>query len=248
MADSALVTTGQLIVVGLAVGMAACVQVLAGFGFALLCMPIMTLAIPVEKAVVVSTLLSAGTTSWQSWFLRKDADGSLVKRLTIAAYVGMPLGMVILEIVPDTGLKVVLGVSVLIATLMLVRRIDLRHVGNGMDVAAGFTSGVLATSLSTNGPPLVFDLQARHFPPERFRATLSAVFALCNFGALALFTGRGKITGEGVHAALVALPAWVIGQAIGWPLRKHVHGERFRYLVLGLLALAGTTTIVFAVV
>lgn len=248
MADSSPVTTAQLIVVGLAVGVAACVQVLAGFGFALLCMPIMTLAIPVQKAVVVSTLLSAVTTSWQSWFMRKDAEGQLVRRLTIAAYVGMPLGMVILEVVSDTGLKIALGVSVLIATLLLARRIDLRHVGVGLDASAGFLSGVLSTSLSTNGPPLVFDLQARHLDAARFRATISAVFALCNVGALALFIYRGKITGEGLHASAVALPAWLVGQLIGWPLRKHVHGERFRVMVLVLLALAGTTTIVFAVV
>ena len=248
MADSALVTTAQLIVVGLAVGVAAFVQVLAGFGFALLCMPIMTLAIPVEKAVVVSTVLSACTTSWQSWFLRKDAEVPLVKRLTASAYVGMPLGLVILEVVPDTSLKIVLGVSVLLATLMLARRLDLRHVGNGMDVGLGFVSGVLNTSLSTNGPPLVFDLQARHLDAVRFRATISAVFALCNFGALALFIGRGKITQEGLHAAAIALPAWLVGQLVGWPIRKHLHGERFRVMVLVLLALAGTTTIVFAVV
>lgn len=248
MADSAPVTTAQLIVVGLAVGVAAFVQVLAGFGFALLCMPIMTLAIPVEKAVVVSTVLSALTTSWQSWFLRKDAEGPLVRRLTLSAYVGMPLGLVILEVVPDTSLKIVLGVSVLMATLMLARRLDLRHVGRGMDVGLGFVSGVLNTSLSTNGPPLVFDLQARHLDATRFRATISAVFALCNVGALTLFIVRGKITSEGLHAAAIALPAWLVGQLIGWPIRKHMHGERFRVMVLVLLALAGTTTIVFAVV
>lgn len=248
MADSAVVTTAELIVVGLAVGVAAFVQVLAGFGFALLCMPIMTLAIPVEKAVVVSTLLSSMTTSWQSWFLRKDAEPPLVKRLTLSAYVGMPLGLVILEVVPDTSLKIALGTSVLLATIMLARRLDLRHVGPGMDIGAGFVSGVLNTSLSTNGPPLVFDLQARHLEAARFRATISAVFALCNVGALALFIGRGKITWDGIHAALIAIPAWVVGQAFAWPIRKHIHGERFRVLVLCLLGLAGTTTVVFAVV
>ena len=241
-------TTAELIVVGLAVGVAAFVQVIAGFGFALLCMPVMTLAIPVEKAVVVSTLLSFCTTTWQSWFLRKDAERVLVRRMVISAYVGMPLGLVILEVVSDTGLKIALGVSVLIATAMLARRIDLRHVGAGMDVSAGFVSGVLNTSLSTNGPPLVFDLQARHLDAVRFRATISAVFALCNVGALSMFIARGKVTGEGLNASLIALPAWLVGQSLGWPVRKHMHGERFRWLVLVLLALAGTTTIVFAIV
>ena len=63
-----------------------------------------------------------------------------------------------------------------------------------------------------------------------------------------MFIGRGKITQEGLHAAAIALPAWLVGQLVGWPIRKHLHGERFRVMVLVLLALAGTTTIVFAVV
>jgi hypothetical protein len=109
-------------------------------------------------------------------------------------------------------------------------------------------SGVLNTSLSTNGPPLVFDLQARQLPPNEFRATITAVFALGNVVGLSLFILDGKITREGMHAALVALPAWVIGQGLGWPVRKHVHGERFRWMVLTLLFVAGTSAIVFALV
>lgn len=40
--------------VAVAVYFAAFIQVLSGFGFALLSMPIMTIALPVEKAVVPS--------------------------------------------------------------------------------------------------------------------------------------------------------------------------------------------------
>ena len=246
MADSSVVTTVQLIVVAVAIFVAAYVQVIAGFGFALLCMPIMTLVVPVQQAVVVSTLLSMITTSWQSWHLRADAVRPLVKRLSIGAYVGMPLGLLILNIVSDRSLRLILGVAVLVATALLVRRINLTHVGSGMDYGAGFLSGVLNTSLSTNGPPLVFDLQARHLDPHRFRATISATFALSNIGGLALFIADGKITRDGINASLVALPAWALGQLLGWPVRKHVHGERFRWMVLILLFAAGVSTIVFA--
>lgn len=82
--------------------------------------------------------------------------------------------------------------------------------------------------------------------PNEFRATITAVFALGNVVGLSLFILDGKITREGMHAALVALPAWVIGQGLGWPVRKHVHGERFRWMVLTLLFVAGTSAIVFA--
>ena len=241
-------TTVQLVVVAVAIFAAAFTQVIAGFGFALLAMPIMTLAVPVEQAVVVSTLLGMVSTSWMGWHLRADMDRPLAKRLTLAAFVGMPLGLWILNVVSDRALRLALGVSVLIATALLVRRINLAHVGPRLDLILGFVSGVLNTSLSTNGPPLVFDLQARQLKPNQFRATIVAVFAFSNVVALALFIAGGKITGDGVHASLIAFPAWVLGQGLGWPLRKYVHGERFRVMVLILLFIAGTTAIVFAVV
>ncbi len=248
MADSATVTTVHLVVVAIAIFAAAFTQVIAGFGFGLLAMPIMTLALPVEEAVVVSTLLSMVSTTWMGWHLRADMVRDLAKRLTLAAFVGMPLGLWILNVVSDRSLRLALGVSVLVATGLLIRRVNLAHVGPRMDVGLGFVSGVLNTSLSTNGPPLVFDLQARQLKPNQFRATIAAVFACSNIVALALFIGGGKVTNDGLHAALVALPAWALGQGLGWPIRKHVDGERFRVMVLVLLFIAGTTAIVFAVV
>ena len=240
-------TTVQLVVVAAAIFVAAFTQVIAGFGFALLAMPIMTLAVPVEQAVVVSTLLGMVSTSWMGWHLRADIDRPLAKRLTLAAFAGMPLGLWILNVVSDRALRLTLGVSVLIATALLVRRINLAHIGPTLDVGIGFISGVLNTSLSTNGPPLAFDLQARQLGPHEFRATISAIFALSNVVGLALFIADGKITADGMQAALIAFPAWIVGQGLGWPVRKHVHGERFRVMVLILLFVAGTTAVVFAI-
>jgi uncharacterized membrane protein YfcA len=239
-------TTAQLIVVAIAIFVAAFMQVLSGFGFALLSMPIMTLALPVSQAVVVSTLLGCLSTSWQAWHLRENAVRPLVKRLSLAAFVGMPLGLVILNVVADTTLKLILGCAVLTATALLIARINLKNVGPGLDIGVGFVSGVLNTSLSTNGPPLVFGLQARHLEADEFRATISMVFAFSNIVGIALFALDGKFTVDGMKAALIALPAWFIGQALAWPIRKHFHGERFRTLVLSMLFIAGVSTIFFA--
>jgi uncharacterized membrane protein YfcA len=241
------VTTAQLIVIAVAIFAASFVQVVAGFGFALLCMPIMVIAVPVEQAVVVSTLISVLATTWQAVHLREYAQVPLLRRLLIGAFLGMPLGLVILNVVSDFALQLALGISVLLATALLARNLNLTHVGPRMDVGLGFVSGVLNTSLSTNGPPLVFDLQARRLPAEQFRATISATFALGNIGGLALFVADGKITRKGIDASLVALPAWALGQGLGWPIRKHFHGERFRRMVLLLLCAAGISTILFAV-
>ncbi len=239
-------TTAQLILIAVAIFAASFVQVVAGFGFALLCMPIMVILVPVEQAVVVSTLISVLSTASQAIQLRAHAQVPLLKRLLVGSFLGMPLGLVILNVVSDFALQLTLGISVLIATALLARNLNLAHVGPRMDVGLGFVSGVLATSLSTNRPPLVFDLQARRLPAEQFRATISATFAIGSVGGLALFIADGKITRTGINAALIALPAWAVGQLLGWPVRKHFHGERFRVMVLCLLFAAGVSTIVFA--
>jgi uncharacterized membrane protein YfcA len=235
-------------VVAVAIFVAAFVQVLSGFGFALLSMPIMTLALPVKEAVVVSTLLGMISTTWQARVLRADTVRPLAKRLTLAAFCGMPLGLFILNVVSDTALRLTLGIAVIIATILLIARINLTAASNHFDYGVGFVSGVLNTSLSTNGPPLVFGLQARHLGAAQFRATISTVFALSNIVGITLFALNGKITKDGLIASAIALPAWLVGQALAWPVKRHFHGERFRNLVLALLFTAGTFTIVFALV
>jgi uncharacterized protein len=243
-----LVTTAQLIVVGSAVFVAAMMQIVAGFGFALLGVPLMTLAIEPKIAVVVSALTGVVVTTWQAVRSRADVDRVLVRRLTIAAYVGMPFGLLVFIEVNDNILRLLLGVSVLIAVVMLALRINLHHAGPRLDYAAGFVSGVLNTSLSTNGPPLVFALQARQLSPVTFRATITTVFALSNVLGLSLFIASGRITRDGLVASAITIPAMILGQAVGFPLRKHIHGERFRWLVLVLMTGAAISAIVNALV
>jgi uncharacterized membrane protein YfcA len=242
------VTAGQLIFVGAAVFLAAFTQIVAGFGFALLGVPLMTLAIEPKLAVVVSALTGVVVTTWQAIHGWKDADKPLVRRLTIAAYLGMPLGLVVFILVNDDVLRLMLGIAVLVAVVLLALRLNLHHVGPHLDYGAGFVSGVLSTSLSTNGPPLVFALQARQIPAVTFRATISAVFALSNVLGLTLFVVSGKVTHDGVVAATVTIPAMLFGQLLGFPIRKHIHGERFRWLVLILLTGAAISAMVNAFV
>jgi uncharacterized membrane protein YfcA len=242
------VTTAQLAVVGAAVFVAAFMQVVAGFGFALLAVPLMTLAIDPKDAVVVSTLTGVFVTTWQAVKDRAEADKVLVRRMTIGAYVGMPLGLLVYISVDDDALRLLLGLAVLVAAVLLALRVNLHHVGPRLDYGSGFISGVLATSLSTNGPPLVFVLQARQLSAVRFRATISTVFALTNVGGLVLFAASGQITRDSVVAVFVTVPALLFGQLLGFPIRKHVHGERFRWLVLVLLVAAAISSIVNAIV
>ena len=236
-------TTAELVMVVIAVFVAAFTQVLSGFGFALMSVPLMSLVVPTQEAVVISTLLGCAVSSGQAWKGRAIVERDIARRLIIGAYLGMPFGLLIFITVDEHVLKLMLGIAVLIAVVLLVVRIDLDRAGPGFEYGAGVVSGLLNTSLSTNGPPLAFTLQARHLPPAQFRATINMVFAFSNIVGISLFLASGKVTRDGLIGVAVALPALFVGQLCALPLRRFLDPARFRVLVLVLLVLAATSAI-----
>jgi uncharacterized protein len=225
--------------------LAAFVQNSAGFGFALMAVPLMALAVDTHDTVVICTVLGLLSSSAQAWLGRADTDRVIARRMTASALVGMPFGLAVFIVVSDDALRLLVGVSVLVIVGLLARRIDLRHVGPHFDVAAGALSGVLATSVSTNGPPLVFALAARQVDPHVFRPTINTVFAVSGVVSLLAFTLAGEVTGRSMSAVGLAIPGLLVGMWAGVRAQPHVDG-RFRVVVLTLLSIAGTSAILAA--
>jgi len=107
----------------------------------------------------------------------------------------------------------------------------------------GIVSGFLLTSTSTNGPPLVFAMQARRSDPKVFRSTLNMVFLVSGVYGLVLFTAFGEIALSDVWIAVALLPSMIIGVYVGRFIRHRVDTNRFRILVMVLLAFAGFSSL-----
>ncbi|MTA27726.1 MAG: TSUP family transporter [Actinobacteria bacterium] len=240
-------TGGQTVVLLLSVLVASTTQVTVGFGFALLSVPLMTMAVPTREAVVISTILGLLTSSFQAWHGRRDADRTLIRRLTSAALVGLPIGWLVFTRVPDDVLRAILGMSVLVAVMLLATGLVARG-STRLDVLCGALSGALASSLSTNGPPLVFALQARSVPMRVFRPTINTVFTFSGLLSLVAFALSGEIESDAVVHALWSVPVLLAGSRIGFLLRVRVREEHARRIVLTLLTLAGLSAILAAIV
>ena len=239
-------TGNELAWVALAIAVASFAQSLSGFGFALLSVPLMTLVVSPRDAVIISTIIGATSTSIQAVLDRKHLDWPLAKRLSIASYIGMPVGLGAFLFVSETGLRFGLGVVVLVATFLLLRGFRLHDEQHHYDWSLGIVAGLLATSTSTNGPPLVFLMQARQMAPATFRATINTVFAISNIGALALFLSAGKVTSQNLTGVAVALPSLGVALSLGYIVRRHVSAERFKYLVIVLLFLSSVSVMMSA--
>lgn len=221
------------------VGLASFAQSISGFGFALLSVPLMQIVLEPRDAVVISTFIGALSTTTQALLDRQHVDKQLTKRLVMASYLGMPFGLGAFLLVSDMALRLGLGFVVILAAILLSRGFSLDSASIKLDWSFGFVSGVLATSTSTNGPPLVFLMQARNYSPQDFRSTINTVFSFVNIGAIALFLSSGQVTHRSVIGALVAIPSLFAALRIGYWLRPRVSAELFRRLVLMLLVASG---------
>jgi uncharacterized membrane protein YfcA len=233
-----------IIVFVVAVAVAAFVQSVTGFGFALLVAPVAAVLVGPRSGIFLITIVGTIVPITLVATLRRFLHPSFVGRVMIGVVVGAPLGFIVLNTLPESVIKILIAVAVLAAVAVLWSGPQLHQAGSALDIGGGFVSGALATSTGTNGPPIVLVLQARGYEPDDFRATLSACFVLINSGVTVLFFATGRADTEVLPLVLWSLPMLAVGWWIGVKVRTRIPPERFRHIALGLLGLAAAVSVV----
>jgi uncharacterized membrane protein YfcA len=233
--------------IAITLGAAVC-QSLTGFGFALVMVPLLTLAWDVKSAVVTSTVL--GTTALLPLLFeaRRHVRLATVAALLTGSLLGIPGGILLLDWIDPEALKILVGVTVIAASLLVYRVREVRSMRAGVApaVAVGAVSGVLRASTSMGGPPAVLYLLGAERNLEVFRGTLLAFFFPMSLITIVGLAAVGRITPDVVRTSAIALPAMVVGLVVGAWLRYRVREEAFRLLVLLILILTSVGVIVSA--
>ena len=234
----------DLLAVIVIICIAAVLQSISGFGFSLLAMPLLSIFVDIQDAVVIATLCGIFTNAVH---LRKDfqlVERSIARRISLSALIGMPLGVVVLSVFSATQMRAIIGAVIVVLVFLMMRNFILKTENTNVDIVLGAFSGLLATSVSTNGPPLVFLLQSKQLDPWRLRATLAYVFTIsgCASFIVLMIAGKGSI--EAFQYAMLSLPAMYLGTVIGRKARLRVTQEAFKRLMyVLLLATAVSTTL-----
>jgi uncharacterized membrane protein YfcA len=225
------------------------VQSTTGFGFALLLSPAAFAVL--EPVEAVMTLLVLGLALNLAVLFERGrpehVDWRVLAPVLLWALPGLAVGAVALTSLSKETLQIAVGLAVMVAAAWQWRRRRLRAAPGlpaAAGPAAGFVSGLLTTSISVSGPPLVLWLEAREAHPEEFRATLAASFLALNLtgGVILLATqGAGSLS-AGTVGPLLALV--VAGYALGAAAFRRLDRERFYTLALALVAATGVASVV----
>jgi uncharacterized membrane protein YfcA len=226
---------------------AALIQALSGFGFSLFIVPFLALLIGPRDTVLLANLMSTFGSGMQARNLRHSADRRTAGILLIGAVVGMPFGLAVLLLLDPQVLQIAIAVSVIVFTLVIMRGLALHKVGTAGDLMAGIASGILNTSTSMSGPPVVLYLQGKKFPPLQFRATITTYFAITSAIGVVLLLATGNAKPYVFVAFVLSVPAIFFGQRLGNALFEKVTVDFFRRMVFGILFLSAAAAIVGAV-
>ena len=241
--------TAEVLLAGIAIAfLAAACYAVTGFGFALVMTPLLAVAWEVKSAVVTSVVLSTFALLPLLVEVRAHVPVARAFMLVLGSFVGIPLGVAILQELGSGALQALVAATVIVAALLLYFRpsADPGPDPRSAQLAAGFVSGVVGGSTSMGGPPIVLYLMGRERAVERFRATLLAFFLPGSVLQIAILAGVGRITGDVLLLVAAALPAVVAGLFAGAWLRRRVKPERFRAVVVAVLVITSAAVLVSA--
>ncbi len=241
-----------LVAGGVVVFLASVLGGVTGFGFALVCTPLLLLTgFPLADVVIVNLTISGVARLFAVTKLRSFVNRRRALWLVLGCVPGLLLGLLLRDAVDDAVLKVAAGtVAIAVAAYLLFRPPAPRAEDAGppprlQSGVAGLLGGFLGMTTSLNGPPPVILLSRQRAEPKEFVADMAVYLICCNGIAILLIALSGGLELDRLGPLLAWwLPGALVGNTVGLTLGSRLPVELFRRLTLILVMLTGLATVV----
>jgi hypothetical protein len=236
---------GPAVVVALvgAIFGAAFVNGVIGFGFALLAVNVLAVALGVKDGIIVLSLLTPFVSGLHVWRYRREAATfSRLGALIVGAVVGTALGAEILVVLPGYVISLALGLFTAVDALFELRG-GRASVPRGMErrlaPVVGLVGGLANGALGAAGPVLGLYLLSIGIRGAAFAFAISAAFFAMSLVRTGVFAVLGQYTAAALVLAAILLAPSVVGQRAGFWLRGRLATSTVERAVLVVLLLAG---------
>lgn len=232
-----------LLIGGLAGGF---VSGLTGFGVGLTAFPFWLAA---TSPAIAAQLAAAGGALGQLQTIHSiwpSVRWRNVGHFVIAGLFGVPLGTVLLPMIPDKQFKVGIGVFlVLFCSFLLISRGQwiLRRNHPIGDLLVGFGGGVMAGVSGLSGPLPIIWASLHDWPRDQKRALFQVFNLTILLAMLTASAVAGLMTLDFLFAFALAIPGTVIGSQLGLTVYRRMDARGFDRLVLAILAASGAVLV-----
>lgn len=213
----------------------------AGFGAAMIAMPLIAPFMDLSVAVPSCTLIVLTLNCQVGWTFRKYIEWHYVKGILIGAIPGVILSVLVLEYVSETYLKAGMGAFIACYALWSL------HADKGNDriisPAWGYLAGILSSALGMafgfNGPPLAAYIAYSGCPARSVKGILGAGFIITGVFIVTAKAMTGQMTQTVLLTYAAATPAVILGSKLGIWLSSSLNEYSYRKVLFAALAAMG---------
>ena len=216
-------------------------------GAALFAVPVTALFLPMQDAILISCMTLPFMDMAMSLFHMHFCRWKALIPLLLASVPGYIDGLWVIANCPDRVLNLIVGIALLVFPFYTMHvHIESREENWKAASIAGFTAGVLGTSISFDGPPVGAYAVYAGWQPRVILGTLGVFWVVRGAFSWILQGASGLYTPHLLYLACWSIPATVLGLTIAYPISTRISAEAMRRLLLILLFLCGISCLVKA--
>lgn len=227
---------------------------ITGFGTGQISMGLLPFFRVAASASIIVSVVVLFTNLRVFWSVKENFDLKEWLIPVIGLAVGLPVGVWAFGELEEGPLRLLIGIVVIIATIMIVLTRESDALANWIKktgwrpgsisgIVAGFFSGILGGAVSIPGPPMIiygtFLLETGFWERGKMKAIFTSFFALVMLYRLVLLGIAGALNSIIITEALLLLPVMLLGTWVGIKLYDKMPRKYFEWAVIVLLFIIG---------
>ncbi len=222
-------------------------QAVAGFGLPMIAMPVLAALFGIRTAVPLMAIIILQLQILMIFRYRMALNLHSVWRISAAAVLGIPFGVLFLSRIPESVMITILGIILILYALYSVIKFPVPALrSRGWAYVFGFLSGIGGGAYNIAAPPMIIYADTQRWEPRLFKANLQGVFLIITLAAILTHFLSDNMIPEVLSKSLLALPFVLLGALVGFYLDRFINPVTFRKIVLGLLLILGINLILSA--
>lgn len=208
-------TLSQIAIAVIATLGAAFIRGLTGFGFGILLVPILALALTPVEAVLLINVMAGGLALSEIRFVLREAERSALTISLLLALTTLP-GLLLLDAIAPPLARLLIALVALSAfgAILLPRR-PAHPPGPVTTTLTGLSAGLLTGFAAMPGPPVIPYYVGRDIPRVTAKASMIGIFGVAALAGLGSGAATGLLTWQLLLLGALLFPLVLLGNWIG---------------------------------
>ena len=230
----------QLVTFAVIITLACFVQAVAGFGLPMVATPVLVALFGIRATVPLIAIVILELQLLMIVRYHMALNVQTVWRISAAAILGIPVGVLFLSRLPETITITLLGLILIIYVLYSIFDFPVPALNNSKwAYIFGLLGGIGGGAYNMAAPPMIIYADTQRWEPRLFKANLQGYFLVITVVAILTHSISGNVTGDVMQKSLIGIPFVLTGSMAGFYLDRFINPAVFRKIVLGLLLILG---------